>query len=114
MIEALIGGECDPRALAELARTQLRSKRTALAEALTGHFTEHHAHLARTMLDRINAIDADCAQLGEWIGEAIAPFQRQVDLLITIPGVQQRTAEVILAEIGPDPTCFPTAAHLAS
>jgi transposase len=34
--------------------------------------------------------------------------------LQSIPGVGQRTAEVIIAEIGIDMTQFPTAGHLAS
>jgi transposase len=44
----------------------------------------------------------------------IAPFSEQVELLDTIPGVDRRTAEVLIAEIGTDMSRFPTAGHLAS
>ena len=33
---------------------------------------------------------------------------------MTIPGVKQRTAEVLIAEIGVDMSAFPTPKHLAS
>ena len=37
-----------------------------------------------------------------------------MQLLVGIPGVSYRTAQVILAEIGTDMSRFPTAGHLAS
>jgi transposase len=58
MLEALITGERDPLVLAEMARASMRAKRQILAQALSGRFTDHHAFLARTMLDRIDAVTA--------------------------------------------------------
>ncbi|MBT2445179.1 IS110 family transposase [Streptomyces sp. ISL-36] len=114
MLEALIAGERDPLVLAEMARASMRAKRGILAQALTGRFTAHHAFLARTMLDRIDAVTATEARLSEEITRQLAPFRRQVELLTTIPGVSTKSAEVILAEIGMDMARFPSAAHLAS
>ncbi|WP_033329009.1 IS110 family transposase [Streptomyces yerevanensis] len=114
MLEALIAGERDPKALAELAKASMRAKRQTLAQALTGQFTDHHAFLARTMLDRIDAVTATEARLSEEITCQLAPFRRPIELLTTIPGVSTRAAEMILAEIGADMTRFPSAAHLAS
>ncbi|AEW93739.1 MULTISPECIES: IS110 family RNA-guided transposase [Streptomycetaceae] len=114
MLEALIAGERDPLVLAEMAKASMRAKRAVLAQALTGRFTDHHAFLARTMLDRIGAVTATEARLSEEITRQLAPFRRQVELLTTIPGVNAKSAEVILAEIGVDMSRFPTAAHLAS
>jgi transposase len=114
MLESLIAGERNPEILAEMARASMRAKRQILAQALTGQFTDHHAFLARTMLDRIDAISATEARLSEEIARQLAPFRRQIELLITIPGVSTRSAEMILAEIGADMTRFPSAAHLAS
>lgn len=114
MLEALIAGERDPRVLAELARGSMRGKRATLVEALTGRFTGHHAFLARTMLDRIDACTATETGLGERIDAQIRPFRRQIELLATIPGVSARIAQVILAEIGADMDRFGTAGRLAS
>jgi hypothetical protein len=51
MLEALIAGRRDPKVLAELAKGRLRGKRAALVQALTGRFDDHHAELARMLLD---------------------------------------------------------------
>ncbi|WP_405535161.1 IS110 family transposase [Streptomyces sp. NBC_00075] len=114
MLEALIAGERDPHVLAEMARASMRAKRQILAQALTGQFTDHHAFLARTMLDRIDAVTATEARLSKEITRRLAPFHRQIELLTTIPGVSTRSAEMILAETGADMARFPSAAHLAS
>ena len=90
------------------------SKTTQLEEAFTGHFTDHHALLLSKMLARIDALDADIAELDAAIEEMIAPFASAVERLDEIPGVGTTTARVIIAEVGLDMSRFPTAAHLAS
>ena len=114
MIEALIRGERDGRVLAELARGRMRLKRGDLAQALVGRFDEHHAFLAEMILANVDHLNTMISQLDARIGEQIAPYQTQVDLLDTVPGIDQAGAQAILAEIGPDMSQFPTAAHLAS
>lgn len=114
MITALIAGERDGQLLAELAIGQLRRKRPALAEALVGRFDEHHAFLARMILTNVDHLDAMISELDTRISIQAEPYQHQLDLLDTIPGIDRRTAQATLAETGPDPRQFPTAAHLAS
>lgn len=114
MLEALIGGERDPQVLAELALAGMRRKRGLLAQALTGRFAEHHAFLARAMLDRVDACTAMEQRVSDQIDRQVQPFRRQLDLIQTVPAVGRRAAEVILAEIGADPARFRTAADLAS
>src|SRR5689334_25428256 len=112
MMAALIGGQTNPKALAQLARGRLRAKLEALEEAFTGHFTDHHAFLLATMLARIDETSADIAAVETRIEELISPFAQAVDKLDQIPGVGITAAHVILAEIGTDMTRFATAAHL--
>ena len=138
MIEALIAGERSPRALADLARGKMKAKRAALVEALTGKFDDHHAELARILLDQIDALSAQIERLTSRIEALIAaiPAARGVDAdgstgpgagtgqdaavrpamerLDEIPGVSRLGAQVILAEIGLDMSRFPTPGHLAS
>ncbi len=114
MLEALIAGQRNPRVLAEMARTRMRSKRDVLIEALTGHFEDHHAFLARRMLERIDRLTADIAALDARIAELIAPFAHQVAQLDDIPGINTITAREIIAEIGVDMSRFPSAGHLVS
>lgn len=114
MLEALVAGERDPLVLAELALRRMRGKREILAQALTGRFTSHHAFLVRAMLDRIDACNAMETRLSKRIDAQVRPFRRRIELLTTIPGMNTRAAEVVLAEIGADITRFPSAADLAS
>ena len=114
MMAALIAGERDPVKLAQLARTRMRQKITALQEAFTGRFTDHHAFLLARMLARVDATDADIAGLDARIEELIAPFSTAADRLDEIPGIGHVAAAIIIAEIGTDMSRFPSAGHLAS
>lgn len=114
ILARLVAGPADPTATADLAKRRLRSKIPDLVEALTGRFDDHHALLVTEMLARIDAADATVARLTEQMDRELAPFATELELLVTIPGVARRTAEVIVAETGADMTRFPDAAHLAS
>ena len=114
MLEALIAGQRDPAALAQLAKRRLRSKIPALTEALTGRFTEHHAFLARVHLDLIDGHTRAVDELTERIEVMIEPFRGIRDLIVSAPGIGIAVADVIIAETGADMTRFPTAGHLAS
>ena len=114
MIDALIAGERDPRVLAELAQGRMRSKLDELTLALRGRFTDHHALLLGVHLDHIDQIDAHIATIDARVEATIAPFARQLAHLVTVPGIAEVAARVVIAEIGVDMTIFPTAGHLAS
>ena len=114
MLDALVSGTTDPEILAELAKGRLRAKIPALKQALEGRFDHLHAVWIGAILAHLDFLDGQIASLSEAIGEQIAPFERAVELLCMIPGVQRRTAEVIVAEIGVDMSVFPTAKQLVS
>jgi transposase len=114
MLEALVGGTHDPQVLADLARGRLRAKLPALREALEGRFGAHHGLLVSEMLARIDQLDGAIDRLSGEVARVTAPLSPLLALLMTIPGVSRRTAEVIVAEIGPDMGRFRTAGHLAS
>ena len=114
MMAALIAGQTNPKALAQLARGRMRVKIAALEEAFTGFFTDHHGFLLAKMLGRIDALDADIAELDTAIDQMIAPFVHAVIRLDEIPGLGVVGACAAVAEIGLDMTRFPTAAHLCS
>lgn len=114
MMAALIAGQRDPKQLAQLARSSLRRKISVLEEAFIGHFTDHHAFLLAKMLARIDAIEADLADVDAQIEVYIAPFAQAVTRLEQIPGVGKVAARAIIAEIGVDMSRFPTPAHLSS
>src|SRR5688500_1580160 len=98
MLDALIDGTTDPEILAELARGRLRSKIPALREALEGRFSSQHALMVGRILSHIDYLDECIGELSAEIERVIAPFSEEVELLDTIPGVNRRTAEVLIAE----------------
>jgi transposase len=114
MMAALIAGERDPKALAQLARARMRAKIGLLEDAFNGHFDNHHAFLLTTMLGRIDATDADLAAVDAQIEARLAPFASAAARLDDIPGIGPVAAAIILAEVGVDMSRFPTAAHLCS
>lgn len=114
MIDALVAGQRDPDVLAEMAKGRMRAKIPELRDALAGRFNAHHALLCRAMLARIDQADATIDELTQQIEKLLDPHEAAVRLLVGIPGVSYRSAQVILAEIGTDMSRFPTAGHLAS
>jgi transposase len=114
MIEAIIRGQYDPVKLAELARRRLRKKIPQLQQALRGSVTEHHRFLLRTQMDHLNHLERLIVEYSARIEDALDPFAAALARLVTIPGVDFRVAEVVVAEIGLDMDRFPTAGHLSS
>ena len=114
MLEAIVAGEDDPERLADLAVRRLRGKIPQLRLALRGRVTEHHRFLLGQLLRHRDLLDELIGQLSARIELLTAPDAEALGLLTTIPGVKQRTAEVLLAEVGPTVEPFPTAAQFAS
>lgn len=114
MLDALVAGERDPERLATLARLQMRRKIPQLKQALTGRFTEAHALVLGEILRHIDYLEAAIQRISKRVDEVISPFATERDLLTTIPGVDRRLAEAIIAEIGVDMTVFETPGRLAS
>jgi transposase len=142
MLEALIAGQAEPATMAALAKRRMRSKIPALEQALTGTMRDHHRRLLTMQLRHIDFLDEQIEALNSAIESCVralsqeaaagttppapadvpAPteplppltFTRAVELLDTIPGVNQRGAEMIVAEIGIDMTRFGTAPRLAA
>src|SRR5215510_1687784 len=114
ILQALITGQRDPEALADLACGSLKKKRALLVESLHGRVRDHHRALLKLHLGLIEALEQSVVALDEEITKAVEPFRPQVDRLVSIPGVSHLIALVILAEVGADMSRFPTAANLIS
>jgi transposase len=114
MLQALVSGETNTATLAELARGQLRLKRPLLERALAGRFAPHQRFLVAEILAHVDYLDETLERLSQEIAEREHPFEVALANVDSIPGVGRRTAEIILAEVGPDVRRFASAGHLAS
>lgn len=114
MIAALIDGETDPSKMAELACGLLRKKIPLLEQALQGKVTEHHRFLLKALMDHLSYLESQIDRFNERIEEAARPFEKAISALIPIPGYDLKSAQSVIAEIGPNMVAFPTDAHLCS
>ncbi len=114
MLAALLDGSEDPATLAELAKGRMRTKRGDLRRALVGRFGDHHRLLVRTVLGHIDYLDDAINTITAEIETRLAPHAGKAKRLDTITGVGPRSAQVILAELGPDMSRFPSSRHAAS
>lgn len=113
-LQALVADETDTGAMAELAKGRLREQREQLVQAREGRVQAHHRFVLTELLGQIDSLEDTIARFAQQIEAYRAPFAEAVELLDTIPGVGQETAEVIVAEMGADMRRFPTARHLAA
>ena len=114
ILDALIVGERDVEVIAEMALTRMRPKIPELQLALESHFDDHNALMVSMHFAHIDHLSAAIERLDQEVERELTPFAEQVHRLCTMPGIGQRTAEVVIAEIGVDMSRFPTAGHLAS
>lgn len=114
MLQAIVAGNTDPEALANLAKGLLRKKREQLVDALSGRVKPHHRFLLAEQLSQIEYLDEAIQRLSAELEERLRPFEEDIKLLDSIPGIGRQTAEVLLGEIGWDMSRFPSDKNLAS
>jgi transposase len=141
MLEEIVKGKAEPATVAELARGRMRNKREALEQALTGRVQDHHRFLLERYLIHIDFLDEQIELFSRQVATQIArmsampeytvpapaseasgskeqpeplTYARAIELLDTIPGIDRRLAEVIVAEMGIDMSRFASDKHLAS
>jgi transposase len=114
MLAELAKGQTDPAALAQLARGRMQHKQVELESALGGRMGPHQQFLLQEQLALIDGIDASIQHVNQEIARRLQAHSELMERLDAIPGIGPRIIQIILAEIGPDVTRFPSAAHLAS
>jgi len=114
ILDALVAGETDPEKLVELTKGRLKAPRPTLVEALRGHVRDHHRFVIKLHLAQVDALNQAVRDLEARVEKHLDPFRKNVEILVTIPGISDVAASVIVSEIGYDMTRFKTSAHLVS
>ena len=114
IVLAITSGEKDPEKLSELAKGSLVRKKAELKKALYGRITEHHIFMLQLILSSMEHIQNQIACIEKRIDKYLNSMRKDVELLLTIPGVSVQIVAGILAEIGNDMASFPSSKHLAS
>ena len=114
ILRALIDGETDPEALLAVTTGRLRASRQTLIESLRGRIRAPHRFLLKLHLEQIEATEQAIETVDVEVGSHLDPFRGAAARLVTMPGISDVTAHVILSEIGNDMSRFPTARHLVS
>ncbi|MRX74437.1 IS110 family transposase [Bacillus lacus] len=115
LLEKLMDGEVlDEEQIRSLVKTKLKRKVPQILDALNGKVRVHHREMIRMHMNSILFLEEQVEQLEQSIQELLKPYQKEVELLDSIPGIDLDAAASILAEVGPDMDLFETEAHLAS
>ena len=114
MLDGLIEGIEDPAELASRGDRRLHASQEQLADALSGHLTQAQRLVLKLYLQQIDEIEEHITLLDQALGAALAAHQHAMECLCEIPGISVRTAQHIIAEIGPRAEVFQSAGKLAS
>jgi transposase len=114
ILNELVAGHTDPALLAELAKGRLREKQDLLEKALRGTLKDHHRFMLAQHLSHIDFLDEAIERLDAQIGEQMRPCEATIQRWDSLPGINRRIAEIVIAEVGADLQPFEDAEHLAS
>jgi transposase len=114
MIRAMIEGESDPERLAGLAKGRLKSKHEQLVESLEGRLNQDDRWVMKELWEQMEYLEKEIVRYDDQIKEKMSPYEESLKRLMTIDLIEQRSAENILAEIGPDMRLFPSDSNLVS
>lgn len=114
MIRAMIEGESDPETLARLAKGRLISKHEQLVESLEGRLNQDDRWVMKQLWEQLEYLEEEIARYDDQIKEKMSAYEESLRRLTTIDLIERRSAENMLAEIGPDMSYFPTDDNLVS
>jgi transposase len=114
MLKAILAGQHDAGWMADYAKGKLRAKRRELVLALEGTFTTEQRWLLEKELRQVEFLEQEIAALEQEIERRVAVFEESIQRIITIPGIDRKTAWTIVAEVGVDLKAFASPQHLAS
>jgi transposase len=83
-------------------RGQLKKKKEELKAELEGELSSRHLFLLKSLQDHITYLHAELAEIDAYLFDAMKPYQKQWEILQTIPGISAVAAALLIIEIGVD------------
>lgn len=115
ILKAIINGEkIEENTLRKLVHSQTKASIAEIAEAINGRLRRHHRYMLQQHWEHMEYIEQNIKELEEQISYCLKPYQREVELLDTIPGVNKNGATILIAEMGVDMSVFKSHKRLAS
>lgn len=115
ILKAIINGEkIEENTLRKLVDPQIKASIAEIADAINGRLRRHHRYMLHQHWEHMEYIEQNIEELEEQIDYCLKPYQREVELLDTIPGVNKNGAAILIAEMGVDMSVFKSHKHLAS
>jgi transposase len=114
IIEALIEGQMTPEQMAELAKSHLRKKKDELRMSLHQDLSDRHRYLLRCIQNHLRWLERQREEIACQVVAGMEPYREQWRLLQTIPGFDELSAAMLLAEIGIDMSRFGKSDRLTS
>jgi len=114
ILGALIDGTETPEQMADRALGRLRAKRDVLIRALQGDMSPIKRWLLRDLMTRLGQCEANIASLDAKIADLLVVHEKDMELLVQIPGVDRVGAAAVVAEMGADMSIFPSSKNAAA
>lgn len=114
IVELIVQGESDLDVLTAHIPKQVKASKAKIKKAIKNLLQEHHIDMLKIMMNHVSSLERLIADVENEIREKMLPFNKEVELLKTIPGISDTTAQVIISELGTDMRQFPTENHAAS
>lgn len=115
ILKAIINGEkIEEKSLQKIVHAQIKASIPEIASAINGRLRRHHRYMLNRHWEHMEYLEQNIKELEEQINHCLKPYQREVELLDTIPGVNINGAAIIISEMGVDMSTFKSHKHLAS
>lgn len=115
ILESLIDGEAiTAEKLIKMVKGKVKSKVPGLVDALNNRLRSHHREMIRYSWEHLKFLEQTIFDVEMRIDQCLSPYRQDIELLDSIPGVNQTASAVMIAELGTDMSVFPTDNHASS
>lgn len=114
LIQKLATGRVNIQKIIAHLPSNIKATSQQFEAALDGNLNQVHRDILKGLIRQIKFLNKEIASMEACILENVKEIRVQIDILTTLPGVDEMSACAIIGEIGIDMKMFPTEGHLTS